>query len=621
MANYRKSFSFRNGVQVDDDNLVVNSNGLVGVGTTVPTETLDVRGTAKIVGLVTANHIFTPALNVSGIGTFGTISDGKVSISAGIITAVSGVVTFYGDGAGLINIPTSQWTDVDVGLGFISIYAAGNVGIATVDPRFTLQVGANPNTSGARGVGINSSGDIRASGIITATTFNGSLTGNVTGNIVGDINSTGVGTFNNLKVGTVTIGSGVVTATTFSGTLIGNVTGTASTASSLSGTPNITVGIVTASKIVADIVEVPNTGITTISKLLHVGTGGTAFAALEGGRIGVGTALPTSELQLRKSSGTLLEVIADTGESKISVGQVTGVGNSTGVIRFGNTNKNFDIINNDTGNLNYYLHAGPAGIGTGRFEWIYGRTNAQLMSLTYDGTLGLGKTNPDNTLHVVGTSTVTGNAFFGGAVTIKGALNATSLNLPTFTSQLIGNVYAASGISTFTRIETTSNVTLVSSGSSIGIGTTNPIASIDARDKKGLFGLLGVGTDRIYGTESLSINGTALITQGGIGVGTTAMLVGSGNGGNQFFNSSIDLHNTNINVKTDGSIGFNTTIPRSILDYGNVGSATTRPVIIFPNISASTRNGIGATPTGAVIFNTDTLKFQGYTGIAWTDFH
>ena len=32
MANYRKSFNFRNGVQVDDDNLVVNANGLVGIG-------------------------------------------------------------------------------------------------------------------------------------------------------------------------------------------------------------------------------------------------------------------------------------------------------------------------------------------------------------------------------------------------------------------------------------------------------------------------------------------------------------------------------------------------------------------------------------------------------------
>ena len=42
MANITKSFNFRNGVQVDDDNLLVNPSGLVGIGTTIPTEALDV---------------------------------------------------------------------------------------------------------------------------------------------------------------------------------------------------------------------------------------------------------------------------------------------------------------------------------------------------------------------------------------------------------------------------------------------------------------------------------------------------------------------------------------------------------------------------------------------------
>ena len=49
MANIRKTFNFRNVVQVDDDNLVVNPTGLVGIGTTVPTEALDVRGDVKVV--------------------------------------------------------------------------------------------------------------------------------------------------------------------------------------------------------------------------------------------------------------------------------------------------------------------------------------------------------------------------------------------------------------------------------------------------------------------------------------------------------------------------------------------------------------------------------------------
>ena len=33
MANINKSFNFRNGVKVDNDNFVVNANGLVGIGT------------------------------------------------------------------------------------------------------------------------------------------------------------------------------------------------------------------------------------------------------------------------------------------------------------------------------------------------------------------------------------------------------------------------------------------------------------------------------------------------------------------------------------------------------------------------------------------------------------
>ena len=139
MANYRKSFNFRNGVQVDDDNLVVNANGLVGIGTTVPTESLDVRGTARVVGLVTASSGIIKNLEVTGVTTITSGSVGNLNVNAaGIATAVSGVVTYYGDGSNLVNIPTSQWTDVDVGLGFTSIYNKGYVGVSTNDPRMNL---------------------------------------------------------------------------------------------------------------------------------------------------------------------------------------------------------------------------------------------------------------------------------------------------------------------------------------------------------------------------------------------------------------------------------------------------------------------------------------------------
>ena len=135
MANIRKSFSFRNGVQVDEDNFIVNANGLVGIGTSIPSQNLDVRGTAKVVGLVTASDLF-----ISGVSTISEIQVGSaITIgNSGVITATS----YFGDGATLSNLPTSQWLDVDAG--FTSIYAQGNVGIATTDPRTSFQVGGTP---------------------------------------------------------------------------------------------------------------------------------------------------------------------------------------------------------------------------------------------------------------------------------------------------------------------------------------------------------------------------------------------------------------------------------------------------------------------------------------------
>ena len=209
MSNIRKTFNFRDGVQVDDEVLVVRGNR-VGVGTTSPDELLDVRGNAKVIGIITANN-----LEISGVSTFSDIRVGSgitIEASSGIISATK----FLGDGSTLSNIPTSQWVDVDVGLGFTSIYNAGNVGVGTTDPRNSLQVGGDPNASSI-GVGIGTNGHIRASGIITATTFVGSFSGDLAGNVTGDV------------TGTATTATTATSATT------------ATTAQGLTGSPSITV--------------------------------------------------------------------------------------------------------------------------------------------------------------------------------------------------------------------------------------------------------------------------------------------------------------------------------------------------------------------------------------------
>ena len=204
MANIKKNFNFRNGVQVDDDNLLVTETGLVGIGTTIPVEALDVRGNVIVTGFTSTS---TAQIGVLTVTSFvpNQITGAGLSVFSGIVTAQgAGILTYFGDARNLQGMPTSQWEDVDVGLGFTSIYnTGGNVGVGTEDPRSTFQVGNNAD-AGEKGVGISSVGNINMTGILTASSFIGAVTGDVlgriTGDVVGNINSTGISTFTTLDV-------------------------------------------------------------------------------------------------------------------------------------------------------------------------------------------------------------------------------------------------------------------------------------------------------------------------------------------------------------------------------------------------------------------------------------
>lgn len=613
MANIRKTFNFRNGVQVDEDNLIVNSFGLVGIGTSVPTELLDVRGTAKIIGLVTATEV-SGSFGTLGVATITSLRvGGNISINSGVITATTGVATFYGDGSGLINIPTSQWIDVDSGFGFTSIYAAGFVGVVTDMPYFPFQVGGSGNLSTfANGVGIGSEGNILATGIITATTFSGSLSGNVNGNI-----NSGIGTFSNLNVGTVTINSGIVTATTFRGNLIGNVTGTASTAQNLTGTPSISVnnynstGILTTSTINS---VFSTTGISTINTLLNI-------AAL--GSIGVGTNNPNANIHIRDANnGASIQLTSDNqNETYISIGASVNRTQNNGELRFGNTNVSqkystpisLDIINYGLGNINNYLHFGSiTGINTGSFNWIYGKTaNSPLMTLTYDGRLGLGVTNPDNNLEIVGTSTVTGNSFVGGSFFLTGNLTVGGIIFTgvggidlgggqifgNFTGNLTGNVNANSGISTFNQLSVTGNSSFTSVNlTAVGIGTNSSE------------------------TYPLIMNGTGPENQviidalGNIGLGTNSFNYALGDQ----YRVSIDAARGTAYL---GGISVGTTTPSCFADFSNAGFdipdiGSIGQFMLPPKVTTTVRNSLSVVE-GAFIYNTSNNRLEVYNGTGW----
>ena len=634
MANIRKTFNFRNGVQVDDDNLIVNPLGLVGVGTTVPTESLDVRGNLKVVGSINATDITTNSISV-GVITATTVvatafSGGRVSIVSGIVTASSGVVTYYGDGGQLLNLPTSQWLDIDVGLGFTSIYARGFVGVSTNDPRYAFQVGGTNNLGTfASGVGIDSTGNIRATGIITASKFVG-IGSDLTLLNASNISSGTIGTDRIPTLRTdqlpsnITV-SGIITASSgfsgnitgnvtgnltgnVTGNLTGNVTGIASTARTLTGSPDISVSNITAIGIAASTSF--TIGVST-SATVHIGLGGTAISLLSSARLGIGTTTPTTDIQILKNNNVEVQFISRGGVSQISIGQTinppVGAALSVGLIRYGNSPKSFDIANNDSGDINLYLHAGPAGINTGRFKWIYGQTFQELMSLSYDGYLGIGITNPSHKLHVVGTSTVTSDSYVGGNLNVSGTITGT-LTLP---NPAPVNINSTTGISTTYNLQVQNNLTAVS----IGIGTTNPIVGLDARQKAALFGVVAINTTSV--NASLQVTGESLFDTVGIGTTTT--------GGESLVisDSSILISDSVFNTNSAFAVGIGTTLARSVVDLADAGNNLDFASVRFmlpPIVTTTERIGL-STIAGAFIFNKTTNKFQGYTGIAWTDFH
>ena len=575
--NINKSFNFRNGLQVDEDNFIVDSLGRVGIGTTTATEILDVYGTAKITGLVTTTN-----LAVSGVSTF--YSDVKIgsgitlsssgNITAGIVTAI----TFYGSASGLtgiVAISTNGWI---VNAGTLS--TTSRVGIGTTFPYYSLQVGNDPLTG------------------------NGFSVDGLTGNV----NSTGISTFSTLKVGTgVTISGGIVTATSFVGSLTGNVTGNvtgiASTALSLDSSGSISVTSATSS--------FASLGIATITNSLYV----VGYPA----KVGVGTTTePGADIEVYRTGISSIRVISANNIATIGIGR-------SAEIRTGNTDTNYpyspnnslDIINSNPGHVNHYLHYGSAGIGTGSFNWIYGqdRTNPR-MSLTYNGNLGLGITNPSTRLYVVGTSFITGITTIDNSLKVNTDLtvsnNATvsnNLNVTgniTFNGTITGNL----GITTLARLGIATNTISNNSyelvvggdpvfGPGVAITTTGIRASgiIEASTLKSTSGVITATT--------FSGNATSATTAGGL-TGTP---------------------NLNVNIIYASSIGIGTTTPIQTFQIGTTDSSGINTEGKIFVVTSNADVGIGTTnPTsklhvvGDVYVTGITTSQQGFTsGIGITN--
>ena len=667
MANYNKSFNFRNGVQVDDDNFIVNANGLVGIGTSIPREFLDVHGTAKITGLVTARN-----LAVTGVSTF--YSDVKVGsgITFNPSTGAVRATAFFGDGSTLSNIvgfSTNAWI---LNIAQTGLSTSLNIGIGTQAlDAYDLVIGSDPLVS--EGISFDgSTGNINSSGIVTAINFSGSLTGNVTG----DIYSTGISTFSTIQVGSsVTISGGIVTATSF----VGSLTGTATTATNI---PNLTgaitsnntttslgsftsaqlatalsdetgsganvfatsptlvtpvIGNATATSIVVGSGVTINSGGITASagiitasgfvgtltgsvvgiastardltsdarvSIVHIASQtssigiSTVSTRLYAESIGVGTNSPSSDIHIRRTSTSTLQITSDTAEAIIAIGRSTTLTGSNGALIFGNTagiypystTKTLDIINYDTGNINQYLHYGSAGVGTGNFNWIYApNSNNPLMTLTYGGNLGIGITNPTMKLQVSGIASV--SSLVTQSITATGSIVATGAG----TSTSVGTLYVYGGKSQIFN----SNGTEVFPPGGDNLNLTTGISTffdISVIDKIGIGNSQPSAEIHIGNPLVDDIRNTIIITRGGIGIGTDDL-------------SNVDANLYNLDGGClFGSVGIGTTtIVNDTTDlyvvgnsefYGNVGVGTTNPTSKLHVVGDARVSGVTTSQNG-----------------------
>jgi len=349
-------------------------------------------------------------------------------------------------------------------------------------------------------------------------------------------------------------------------------------------------------------------------------------------KIGIGTTVPSNDIEIVRTAALNVELVSETGAATVAIGQSLGIGNSSATVSY--SGKNLDISNKDTGNFSFNLHSGSTGINTGNFNWVYGQTNAELLSLTYEGKLGLGITNPTNDFHVVGTSTVTDNAWFGSNVSVSGDLTfGGSLNgnivLPTIIDG--SNINVVTGVSTFTNIETTGNI-IVGSGVSIGIGTDAPIVELDAREVDSMFGSISVGTGQTANTGDLVADGSVIAS--GVGIGTTNALQQLSVYGNvEIYPQDIPgaqvayVTGTNLELvlNNKSTIGVGTTGSIASVDFRLAGKGINGGAASFmipPTVTTSERVGLNtAGKEGALIFNSTTKKFQGYDGTTWHDLH
>ena len=415
----------------------------------------------------------------STVGTAGTIDFGDnltvSAISAGIVT-----VTGSASGGG-----SSQFVTTSAG-----IHTLSNVGIGTTNPTSVLTV----------------SGDVKVTGIITASSFSG-----------------------NASSATYATSAGIATYATNAGiATYANNAGIATNAQGLTGTPNLNVGIITATSFVGNGITVTGTTFTNqlnVSGIASVGTGITMY-----GSTGIVSATTFYGNVVGNISGSITDATNLTGGyanasqlnvsgvATISQGRIQADGSSN--LRFGNiaagsgSGRNIAIgdqvlyslsggqgRNIGIGELSYYdTTSGQYNIGlgiqagqkitTGNYNVILGG---------YDGQTGLDiRTSSNNVVIADGQGNIrqyinsSGNVgikttVITEALTVSGIVSATSFYGTLNAGQLTGTLPAINGSALIGVVGSGSGVIIQDDTTPVGTaGTINFGSNINVTFASGI---------------------------------------------------------------------------------------------------------------------------------------
>jgi hypothetical protein len=551
----------------------VKSNGLIGIGTTNPTQELDINGDLRLRGTI-YDYNNQPGTNQQILvkNNFGGVSwINQQTLTAGAGGTITNIQ--YHNDAGL----------VDGAANFVFDFTNSRVGVGSTQPGYLLDVLGYSRFKGQTDIDYLKVTGVATVGFATITdSYLGVTTiryANITNSNTG-IATVGLITATNAYIGVATVGFATITNSYLGVTTVGFITAR-----------NGYIGILTVGDINIDRTNLINlnvTGIATIATLGVTGLTTTRYLNV----VGVTTTDSLNVVGLTSTKDLKVTGIA-TFENQVTINNlnVTGVGTFDNIKLFDNTvatttgnlildstlgttqindilyvNDTTQSTNKDNGSI--YTEGGVGiekNLNVGGASSIAGITTFGNNVLPYNnGTQDLGSLNQKwNTLYV---NTVNGN-IIGYASSIAVSLDSSN------TSRYIPFVDVTAGLTT---VRTDDLLVWNPSTNSLGIGTTNPKANLQISGGKILLD---------NNTSSTASN----VSENYIGFGTNGIsrITGRDDTTSSAFLAFLPAGNEAARFDRSGNLGIGTTNPTEKLDvngnirlrsalkdfYGNVGAA------------------------------------------------